>query len=95
MEIKKETVEYVANLARIELNQKELEKLSGQLKDILDFIDALKKVDIKDIPPTSHILPMNNVLREDNPRPSLSHQAVLKNAPCAKGNFFGVPKVIE
>lgn len=95
MVITKDTVKYVANLARIELNPKELEKLSRQLKDILDFIDKLKKVDIKDINPTSHILPISNVLREDKPQESLPFDKVLKNAPCREGNFFGVPKVIE
>lgn len=95
MAITKETVKYVAHLARIELKPKELEKLSGQLKEILDFIDELKKVDIKDISPTSHILPINNVLRKDSLKPSLSIEKALENAPQKEGNFFGVPKVIE
>jgi len=95
MSITRETVEYVAHLARMELKPKELEKLSHQLQDILDFIDKLKKVDIKDINPTSHILPINNVLREDNPRESLPIDKVLKNAPRKEGNFFVVPKIIE
>lgn len=95
MSITKETVKYVANLARIELKAKELEKLSHQLKDILDFIDKLKIIDIKDISPTSHILPIHNVLREDAPGLSLSNDKALENAPHRVGNFFGVPKVIE
>ena len=95
MAISKETVKYVAHLARIELKPKELDKLSGQLKDILGFIDKLKQADIKDISPTSHILPINNVLRDDNPRISLSIDKALQNAPKPEGNFFGVPKVIE
>lgn len=95
MAITKAVVKYVANLARIELKPKELKKLSGQLKDILDFIDKLKKIDIKNIKPTSHILPINNVLREDKPGVSLSCDRALDNAPQRKGNFFGVPKVIE
>ena len=95
MAITRETVEYVAHLARIELQQKELEKLSKQLHDILDFIDTLTKVDIKDIAPTSHILPISNILREDVPRPSLTAQNALANAPQKEGNFFVVPKVIE
>ena len=95
MAISKETVKYVAHLARIELKPKELDKLSGQLKDILGFIDKLKQADIKDISPTSHILPINNVLREDKPRISLSIDKALQNAPKPEGNFFGVPKVIE
>ncbi len=95
MAISKDTVKYVAHLARIELKPKELEKLSQQLKDILGFIDKLKKLDIKEISPTSHILPINNVFREDIPRRSLPSDKVLENAPQKQGNFFGVPKVIE
>ncbi len=95
MAITKETVEYVAHLARIELQPKELEKLSQQLKSILSFIDKLEKLDIKDIPPTSHILPLNNVLREDLPKQSLSCDQALLNAPGRQENFFVVPKVIE
>ena len=95
MSINKETVEYVAHLARIELQEKELEKLSKQLHDILDFIDRLKEANIKNIAPTSHILPMSNVLREDTPRTSLPSDKALANAPSRQGNFFGVPKVIE
>jgi len=95
MAITKETVKYAANLARINLQPKELERLSSQLKDILGFIDNLKKVDIKDINPTSHILPINNVLREDNLGLSLPCQKTLENAPAKEGKFFGVPKVIE
>lgn len=95
MAIDKETVKYAANLARMELQQKELEKLAGQLHSILDFIDKLKKVDIKNISPTSHILPLNNVLREDELRKSLPLEKTLKNSPQREGNFFSVPKVIE
>lgn len=95
MAIDKETVKYAAHLARIELQPNELEKLSGQLKDILGFIDKLKKIDVKNIPPTSHILPVNNVLREDTPGLSLSVDKALENAPRKEGSFFVVPKVIE
>ena len=95
MSINKETVEHVAHLARIELKNEELDTLSHQLKGILDFIDTLSALDIKNIKPTSHILPVHNVLREDTPRPSLPVDKVLLNAPQKEGNFFGVPKVIE
>ena len=95
MAISKETVEHAAHLARIELGANELEKLSRQLQDILDFIDKLKKIDIENIRPTSHILALNNVLREDAPKESLSPQKTLANAPVKEGNFFAVPKVIE
>ena len=95
MAIDKGTVKYVAHLARIELDSKELEKLSLQLQEIIGFIDKLKKIDIKNIMPTSHILPINNVLRQDSPQGSLPVARVVENAPQKEGNFFGVPKVIE
>ncbi len=95
MAITKETIQQVAHLARIELKHDELEAISGQLKDIVDFIDQLKKADISGIKPTSHVLPINNVLRVDNPAESLPVDKALMNAPDKEGNFFGVPKVIE
>ncbi|MFA5276319.1 MAG: Asp-tRNA(Asn)/Glu-tRNA(Gln) amidotransferase subunit GatC [Candidatus Omnitrophota bacterium] len=95
MAIDKKTVEYTAHLARIELGDKELETLSKQLHDILDFIDKLKKADVEGISATSHILPVSNVLREDSVKPSLSSDEALKNAPNRQETFFVVPKVIE
>lgn len=95
MSISKETVEYVAHLARIELMPEELEKLSRQLEVIVDFIDTLKKVDVASVTPTSHILPINNVTREDVPADSLPVEKVLVNAPLRQSGFFVVPKVIE
>ncbi len=95
MSIDKKTVEDVAHLARIELDAKELEKLSKQLEHILAFIDKLTTLDTADIAPTSHILPINNVLRKDEPHKSLPIEKTLMNAPAKLGNFFVVPKIIE
>ena len=95
MAINKDTVKYTAHLARLELEPAQLEKLSGQLKDILGFIDSLSELDVSNVEPTSHILPINNVLREDVLKESLTLEKVLQNAPRKKGNFFSVPKVIE
>lgn len=93
--IDKKIVEDVAHLARIELRPEELEKLFGQLEHIIQFIDKLKEVDIEKVTPTSHAIAVSNVLREDNPKGSLSVEKALANAPSKKGNFFVVPKVIE
>jgi len=95
MSIDKLTVEYTAHLARIELGDKELDKLSKQLDSILDFINTLKKVSIEGVPPTSHALPINNVLRDDSQIASLPAEKTFSNAPGRKNNFFIVPKVIE
>jgi aspartyl-tRNA(Asn)/glutamyl-tRNA(Gln) amidotransferase subunit C len=95
MAIDRQTVDYVAHLARIDLKSDELERLAGQLKEILMFIDKLANLDTKDIPPTSHILPINNVFRQDEPKDALPIKKTLENAPEKKGSFFVVPKVIE
>ena len=95
MSIDKKTVQHMAYLSRIELNPQELDKLSVQLERILDFIDKLNKAYTKDVIPTSHVLSISNVLREDVPSKSLSIDNVLKNAPSKKGNSFSVPKIIE
>lgn len=95
MAIDKNNVEYTARLARIDLQSKELEKLAKQLQEIVGFIDKLKEIDVERINPTSHILSMDNVLREDVARASLPVEKVLMNAPQKQGNFFLIPKVIE
>jgi len=95
MALSKETVKYVADLSRIELDPQELEKLSLQLQTILGFIDLLNQADIEGIEPTSHILPLNNILRSDQIKESLTIERALANAPQKKDNFFVVPRVIE
>ena len=94
MQITKDTVKYVAALARIELKEEELARLSGQLEGILNFIDKLKEADVSQVSPTSHILTVNNVLRKDELKASLKPEKVLNNAPHKEGTSFVVPKVI-
>ncbi|MCM8770625.1 MAG: Asp-tRNA(Asn)/Glu-tRNA(Gln) amidotransferase subunit GatC [Candidatus Omnitrophica bacterium] len=94
MAISKDTVKYVAHLARIKLTEEELNTFSGQLEEVLKYMEKLNKLDISSISPTSHILPIKNVYREDKIRPSLDTAAVLKNAIQKKDNHFSVPKVI-
>jgi len=88
-------VAYVAKLARIALTEEEIQRLGGQLGDILDYIDTLNEVDTEDVPPMSHVLPLENIYREDAVGTSLPVDEVLDNAPSKKGNFFKVPKIIE
>ena len=95
MNISKETVKYIANLARIELSEEELKKFSLQLNDVLRYIDQLKEVDISSTLPTAHVLPIENVKRKDNLHSSFDSERVLKNAPSKEGLFFKVPRVIE
>jgi aspartyl-tRNA(Asn)/glutamyl-tRNA(Gln) amidotransferase subunit C len=95
MAIDKDTVKHAVHLARIRLNNDELDLLSHQLQDIVNFIDELKQLDITGVKPTSHILPVKNVFREDKPAQSLKVKEALSNAPDQKEDFFVVPKIIE
>ena len=93
--IKKSDVLYAASLARIRLEEGEIEGFTGRLDSILGYIKQLDEVDTKSAQPTSHVLPMVNVFRKDEVVPSLPQEKVLKNAPRKEGHFFKVPKVID
>ncbi len=89
-------VKHVAHLARLELNDKELEQHSGQLASILSYISKLNQVDTANVMPTSHPLTtLKNVFRKDNLKKSLDVEASLANAPDKDGDFFRVPQIIE
>ena len=95
MRITKEEVEHVAKLARLAVTEEEKERYSQQLSNILTYIEKLKELDTSKVDPTSHVLPMKNVFREDEVRPSLPREEILKNAPDRTEEFFRVPKIIE
>lgn len=95
MAINKDTVKYVADLARIELSEKELESFTGQLDRILAYVAKLNKLNISGIEPTSHVLQMKNVYREDSVKKSLDASEVIKNSPAKDNNLFKVPKIID
>ncbi len=95
MAIKRDTVKYVAELARIALSEKELGQFTGQLDRILEYVNKLKALDVEGLEPTSHVLEMKNVYREDEVRPSLPVEEVVKNASDKQGNLFRVKKIIE
>ena len=88
-------VEQVARLARLALSDAEKERMRRELDGILSYIDKLRAVDTEGVPPTSHAVPMTNVMREDEPVPSLPQADMLANAPDRSGDFFRVPKIIE
>jgi len=88
-------VEHVARLSRLALTDQEKERMRRELDGILSYIDKLRALDTANVPPTSHAVPMTNVMREDEPRPSLAQDEMLANAPERSGEFFRVPKIIE
>ena len=93
--ISREDAAHVARLARLALTDAELETMREQLNAILAHIDALRAVDTTGVEPTSHAVPQFNVMREDEPRPCLSVEEMLANAPDRAGDFFRVPRIIE
>jgi len=90
-EISRELLLHVAHLARLELSEDELARLEGQLNDILAAVSKVAELDLSDVPPTSHPLDIVNVWGEDEPRPCLSLEDALANAPERDGDFFKVP----
>lgn len=95
MAISPKDVGYLARLARIELTPEELQRFAGQLDEILAYVEKLKSAPTEGVPPTSHVLPLADVFREDKIQPSLPMDAALSNAPDREGPFFRVPRVIE
>ncbi|HQY87923.1 MAG TPA: Asp-tRNA(Asn)/Glu-tRNA(Gln) amidotransferase subunit GatC [Tepidisphaeraceae bacterium] len=89
-----EQVRHVAKLARLAIPEDRLADFTAKIESILTYVEQLKEVDVEGIEPTSHAIPMTNVLREDVVRPAMSVEDVLKNAPESDGAFFKVPKVI-
>ena len=88
-------VKYVAHLARLNLTPEEETKLGAQLDGILGYIEKLKELDVTQVEPTAHAVPMVNVTRPDEVRPSLSHAEALRNAPAQANGLFMVPKIVE
>jgi aspartyl-tRNA(Asn)/glutamyl-tRNA(Gln) amidotransferase subunit C len=88
-------VKYVANLARLALTPEEEQKLGEQLSNILGYVEKLKELDVTGVEPTSHSFPLVNVFRNDEVRPSISHEDALKNAPSKSNGLFVVPKIVE
>jgi len=88
-------VKYVAHLARLALTPDEEKKLGAQLDNILGYIEKLMELDVSKVEPTAHAVPMVNVMRPDEIRPSLPHDDALRNAPAKANGLFIVPKIVE
>jgi len=87
-------VAHVARLARLELSDDELDMFTGQLADVLDHAADVEALEIDDVPPTAHPLPLVNVLRDDIVQPSLDRDEVLRAAPKAENGRFVVPRIL-
>jgi aspartyl-tRNA(Asn)/glutamyl-tRNA(Gln) amidotransferase subunit C len=92
--ISRDDVAHVARLARLDLTDDELERFTGQLGAVLEHAADIAALDIADVPPTAHPLPLKNVLRDDEPVPSVDRDEVLAQAPAAEGGRFRVPRIL-
>jgi aspartyl-tRNA(Asn)/glutamyl-tRNA(Gln) amidotransferase subunit C len=93
--ISKDQVKHVAHLARLAVTEEEAELLTEQLDKIIGFAEELSELDTDNVEPTTHVLELNNVLREDEVRNSVSADEALKNAPAQKDGQFKVPNIME
>jgi aspartyl-tRNA(Asn)/glutamyl-tRNA(Gln) amidotransferase subunit C len=89
--IDRDQVLHVARLARLRLSEDEVERMSSELSSILGHIEKIEELDLDDVEPTSHVVEVENVLREDEPRPSWPRERILEGAPDAADDGFRVP----
>jgi len=95
MAISRHDVEHVARLARLGLDDAEIERLTAELSHILDAMQALRALDTSAIPPTAQVIPLRNVMRDDTARPSWPVDDIVRNAPAAREQQFLVPPVLD
>ncbi len=95
MKISNDDVKHVAELARLEFKEDDLDRFARQLENILDYMEKLNELNTSSVEPTSHVLQMSTPLREDVVYPWLSSEEALENAPEKEEGFFTVPKIIE
>jgi aspartyl-tRNA(Asn)/glutamyl-tRNA(Gln) amidotransferase subunit C len=95
MSLSADQVAWVAHLARLDLSPADRDRMARQLSAILDYVDQLSRVNTDGVEPLAHPLTVHNVFRSDEPRPSLTVDEALANAPDRRGDFFGVPAVLD
>ena len=94
MAVTRQDVEHVAALARLSFSDEQKQKLTGQLNEILQYMEQLNALDTTAVEPLSHVIELQNVFRQDVQRPGLTQEEALRNAPAKNEQFFKVPKVI-
>lgn len=95
MSVTKDDVQYVADLARLQLSDQEAEELVNDLNKILDYMTDLEEVDTSDVEPLEHVTDLEYRFRKDEAKDPVDHEDALKNAPDADTDYFRVPRVIE
>ena len=89
------SIEHLAQLARLSVSDNEKTLFANQIDNILSYVDKLNELDTGNVEPTSHVISLSNVVREDLPKDSLEREDALRNAPDRTDKFYRVPKIIE
>ncbi|HAH49896.1 MAG TPA: Asp-tRNA(Asn)/Glu-tRNA(Gln) amidotransferase GatCAB subunit C [Balneola sp.] len=95
MSVSEKDVQYIANLARLQVTNEEARSYAKDMSSILEYMDLLNEVDTSNIEPLEHVIDLESRFRKDEAKEPLSHEDALKNAPDADSDYFRVPKVIE
>ena len=95
MKVTRETIEHVAELARLNITEAEKEELTTKMEEIISWVDKLNELDTKDVKPMEHVIPIQNVLREDRVTGSFDREKLLKSAPSQENGCYKAPKVVE
>ena len=95
MKINEELVDYISQLSRLKLPEEEKARMTGELEQIIAYMDTLNSLDTSGVEPMSHVFPVKNVMRADDVAPSFDRAELLKNAPATDGETFLVPRTVE
>jgi aspartyl-tRNA(Asn)/glutamyl-tRNA(Gln) amidotransferase subunit C len=95
MKVTAADVRHIADLSRLSVTAEEVERLSSELSTIIEYVEQLSTVETRQIEPTSHVLPLKNVMRDDRLGESLPRDAALRNAPDSTEKFYRVPRIID
>lgn len=93
--LSREEIDHLARLARLSLNDEERAVYTGQINEILGYVEKLKELEVAGVDPTAYVVPLQNVTREDRSRPSYDREEMLANAPERVDGYFKVPKILE
>jgi aspartyl-tRNA(Asn)/glutamyl-tRNA(Gln) amidotransferase subunit C len=95
MPIDRAAVDHVARLARLALSEQERARMQSELSHILEHVEKIQELELDDVEPTAHAIPLRNVMRADEVKPCLAQEAALANAPEAEEGRFKVPRILE
>ncbi|MCF0154436.1 MAG: Asp-tRNA(Asn)/Glu-tRNA(Gln) amidotransferase subunit GatC [Veillonella sp.] len=95
MKISQEEIKKIAHLSRLEVSDDHMVQLEKELSDILSYVEQLNELELNDVEPMAHAVPLQNVFREDKVQPSIDHNKALSTAPEEEDGYFRVPRVVQ